>query len=214
MNPRDEIYARVERALASTTKRAESPYRSCDAVRTRLTSTQTDTWDLFAEQLSAVDGSPLVGFASIGPFLEAQQARFGYCDPALYQALKELDALAGITLHPELERERIDTYTFGITRASGGIAESGTVILTDADTSRRLGALAPWVHIAVLSPTHLYPDIGTALAHLPNDPSVIWATGPSKTADVEGILIKGAHGPGVQAVCLVEDRAWTGTAAG
>jgi L-lactate dehydrogenase complex protein LldG len=35
------------------------------------------------------------------------------------------------------------------------------------------------------------------------DPNVIWVTGPSKTADVEGILIEGVHGPGEQAVLLV-----------
>jgi L-lactate dehydrogenase complex protein LldG len=38
---------------------------------------------------------------------------------------------------------------------------------------------------------------------MPDDPNIIWVTGPSKTADVEGILIQGVHGPGVQACLLV-----------
>jgi len=32
---------------------------------------------------------------------------------------------------------------------------------------------------------------------------VIWCTGPSKTADVEGILIEGVHGPGQQIALVV-----------
>jgi hypothetical protein len=36
------------------------------------------------------------------------------------------------------------------------------------------------------------------------DPNVIWCTGPSKTADVEGILIEGVHGPGVQVALFVD----------
>ena len=42
-----------------------------------------------------------------------------------------------------------------------------------------------------------------AIAALPEDPNGIWVTGPSKTADVEGILIQGVHGPGIQGCLLV-----------
>ena len=38
---------------------------------------------------------------------------------------------------------------------------------------------------------------------LGNDPNTIWVTGPSKTADVEGILIEGVHGPGAQIALLL-----------
>jgi L-lactate dehydrogenase complex protein LldG len=73
----------------------------------------------------------------------------------------------------------------------------------DASTSRRLGALAPWAHVAVLERTRLHRTVPDALLAPDEDPNVIWVTGPSKTADVEGILIEGVHGPGEQAVLLV-----------
>jgi len=103
----------------------------------------------------------------------------------------------------EFDRTRVDDYQFGITRAAGAIAETGTVILSDSITSRRLGALTPWVHVAVLRREQIFIDTPAAIAALPADPNVIWCTGPSKTADVEGILIEGVHGPGVQAVLLL-----------
>ena len=43
-----------------------------------------------------------------------------------------------------------------------------------------------------------------AVAALGSDPNVIWCTGPSKTADVEGILIEGVHGPGAQIALIVD----------
>ena len=75
--------------------------------------------------------------------------------------------------------------------------------LSDRGTSSRLAALAPWVHVAVVKPDQIHPDISAALAALPADPNLVWVTGPSKTADVEGILIEGVHGPGIQAALLL-----------
>ena len=103
----------------------------------------------------------------------------------------------------EFDRERIDDYAFGITRAAAAIAESGTIVLNDATTSRRLAALAPWVHVAVVERSAIFASIPEAIATFGSDHNVIWCTGPSKSADVEGILIEGVHGPGVQIALIV-----------
>ena len=92
----------------------------------------------------------------------------------------------------------VDDYDFGITRGAAAIAESGTIVLNDATTSSRLAALAPWVHVAVVERAHIVADLSAAIAGLGDDRNVVWCTGASKTADVEGILIEGVHGPGVQ----------------
>jgi len=127
--------------------------------------------------------------------------RTGYCDPELMPAVGERLAAAGFAIDTAYERSRFDDYGFGITRAAGAIAETGTVILSDEETSDRLGALTPWVHVAVLDPGRLVRTVGDALSVLGDSVNTIWATGPSKTADVEGILIEGVHGPGEQ-ICL------------
>jgi L-lactate dehydrogenase complex protein LldG len=58
--------------------------------------------------------------------------------------------------------------------------------------------------VAVISRRDLLSDLTQAVAALGSDPNVIWCTGPSKTADVEGILIEGVHGPGVQIALFVD----------
>ena len=52
---------------------------------------------------------------------------------------------------------------------------------------------------------NLGPDAGlsNAIAAFGDSPNIIWCTGPSKTADVEGILIEGVHGPGEQIALLM-----------
>jgi L-lactate dehydrogenase complex protein LldG len=63
-----------------------------------------------------------------------------------------------------------------------------------------LAGLAVWVHIVCVPRSAIYRSIPDALAGMGFDPNIVWVTGPSKTADIEGILIEGVHGPGVQ-VC-------------
>ena len=66
-----------------------------------------------------------------------------------------------------------------------------------------LAALAPWIHVAVLEKSSIVRTIPEAIAAFDDSPNIIWLTGPSKTADVEGILIEGVHGPGEQIALLV-----------
>jgi L-lactate dehydrogenase complex protein LldG len=110
---------------------------------------------------------------------------------------------AGLVVETEYHRERYDEYQFGITRATGAIAESGTLIIDDFKTSHRLAALSPWVHIGVLKKDEIHRSIPEAIEAFGEAPNIIWCTGPSKTADVEGILIEGVHGPGEQVALLI-----------
>jgi len=164
----------------------------------------------FRERLEAAHGRLFTDAGALISWLAAQGARHGYCDPALAPIFSPIVAATrarpgapSLTLETELERARIDDYRFGITRAAGAIAETGTIIIDDAHTSRRLAALAPWIHVAVFAPAQIHAHVADAIAALGDDPNIIWCTGPSKTADVEGILIEGVHGPGEQIALVV-----------
>lgn len=161
-----------------------------------------DLWSLFAERLQAVNGTPLHGATALIEFLESADWHHGYCDPSIWKEIKNAFP-AHFVVETRFDRSRVDEYKFGITPADGAIAETGTIILSDSRTENRLAALAPWVHVAVIRREHIHLDVTSAIASLPTDPNVVWITGPSKTADVEGILIEGVHGPGVQVGLLL-----------
>lgn len=199
---REAIFSRVRGALAPLHQRAAMPEYSTELAVMRQLVAGRDLAELFAERLKRVNGLALTAPAAVAAHLRAGGWTHGYCDPALWPSLAP-DFGPEFKVETEFDRTRVDDYAFGITRAAGAIAETGTLILNDATTSRRLAALAPWIHVAVLERSQIFPDLPAAVAALGRDPNVIWVTGPSKTADVEGILIEGVHGPGQQIALVI-----------
>lgn len=200
---RNAILARVRSALAPLAQRAPLPDWSREIVVMRSARGAIDAWALFAERMRAVNGTPLTSVAELVALLERSGSLHGYCDPELWPTLASAFP-AKFKVEASYDRTRVDDFQFGITRAAGAIAETGTIILSDTTTSSRLAALTPWTHVAVLSRRDLFLDLPQAVDALGSDPNVIWCTGPSKTADIEGILIEGVHGPGVQVALLVD----------
>ena len=199
---REAILSRVRGALAPLRERAPLPQYDSEIAVMRKLIAGRDLAELFAERIKRVNGLAFTDIAALVAHLRANKWLRGYCDPAL---LPRLASQFGpdFTLEQDFDRKRVDDYAFGITRAAGAIAESGTIVLNDVTTSRRLAALAPWVHIAVVERGSIFADLPQAVAALGADTNVIWCTGPSKTADVEGILIEGVHGPGAQIALVV-----------
>jgi L-lactate dehydrogenase complex protein LldG len=97
----------------------------------------------------------------------------------------------------------------GISAASIGIADYGSVVLPARPDGSEPVSLFSDTHVAILRTSDIVPGIPEALARLGdefragNDTAII-ATGPSATADM-GSLVTGAHGPkGVHVVMLDE----------
>lgn len=200
---RATIFAKIATATAAMPVRAPLPDYDLSLTHSLPKLAGSDLWEIFCRNFQAVNGKPMESGAQLLAFLQSTRQLHGYCDPALYDSIGAPLAAAGLTVETTYDRTRYDDYQFGITRASGAIAESGSVIIDDERTSRRLAALAPWVHVAVLERAEIHRTIADALAALGDSPNIIWCTGPSKTADVEGILIEGVHGPGEQIALLV-----------
>ena len=83
----------------------------------------------------------------------------------------------------------------GLTLAELGVAETGSLLLKAGPGRRRLGSLAPPHHVAILDESKLVPDLEAAFGAL-DERTAVFITGPSRTADIEGVLVRGIHGPG------------------
>ncbi len=202
MNARDAILSRVNRSLSALPKRVLLPDWDDELIRMRNLRGDLDPLDLFRERFSILKGIVHSSASELAEWLQKHNRLHGYCDPALLQAMPGL-LESKLTIETTFDPTRVDDYDFGITLASGAIAETGTLIFDDRQTSRRLAALAPGSTSPHLDRTAIHPDLEAAVRALDTDPNIIFCTGPSKTADVEGILIEGVHGPGIQHAILM-----------
>lgn len=90
----------------------------------------------------------------------------------------------------------LDDVDLGIVRAALGVAETGSVLLTEAELQvEALGFLAQHL-LVLLDPSLVVPTLHDAYGHPAFTASryQIFMTGPSATADIEGVLIHGAQG--------------------
>jgi len=200
---RERIFGAISEALQGLAERAPYPDFDLEDLVALPRLGEDDREAAFRRNFEAVNGKVMPDWPAFRSFLASAGARRGVVDPLLMEVAK-----AGLGDAFELRSDWSDAemmeVDFGITRGSGAIAESGTVILKDRDTFRRLAALAPWIHLTLVPRQSLCRSVGEALEGFDDDPNIIFVTGPSKTADVEGILIEGVHGPGEQ-LCLFVD---------
>jgi len=97
----------------------------------------------------------------------------------------------------------------GVAIADLGVAETGTVIISAQKEISRLTTLLPPVSIILLTTDRILEDLADAVVKQPASDStsmVAWITGSSRTADIDGVLIRGAHGPKELHVILTDNK--------
>ena len=200
---RSQIFSKIRETTDHIAVKTAYPSYETSVMHSEVKLKELDLWHAFSQNFKAVNGRPMSSVQQLAEFLDGNNQRVGYCDPALFEIIGADLVAAGLKVETTYDRERYDDYQFGITRATGAIAESGSLILDDFKTTYLLAALSPWVHVGVLKKDEIHRTIPDAIAAFGDAPNIIWCTGPSKTADVEGILIEGVHGPGEQIALLI-----------
>jgi L-lactate dehydrogenase complex protein LldG len=113
---------------------------------------------------------------------------------------------SGITDREEL-RELCATVDVGITSVDYALADTGTLVILASPQEARMISLLPPAHIAVVPRARILTGLDELFSLLPNPAestsSMVLITGPSRTADIEQILVRGVHGPGLLSVVVV-----------
>jgi len=97
----------------------------------------------------------------------------------------------------------------GITGCEALVAQTGSILVSSATCGGRGLSILPHVHVVVATVDQIVATLGDALhaakeRHSGALPSMLsFITGPSRTGDIERILVLGAHGPKELIVILV-----------
>lgn len=140
-----------------------------------------DLWLEFEERLVSLGGQ-MVPFEMLPLLLQRDSGYFADED-----------------LAPILPRDRpipsdLWSAEVGVCLADLAIAETGGLLISAGPGRARLTSLAPAVNVVLVREDAIVSSPEIAFQHLPVSTSVV-VTGTSRTADIEGVLVRGVHGP-------------------
>jgi L-lactate dehydrogenase complex protein LldG len=96
---------------------------------------------------------------------------------------------------PNAGKHEMALCDLGITEADYLLAETGTLILRSSAEKPRAVSLLPRVHLAIVRPELLRPDLHQVFTEAKDSHYLVFITGPSRTSDIELIVTLGVHGP-------------------
>jgi len=129
------------------------------------------------------------------------------------------DTVAPIAARLGCETVRVDAGSFdknaleacdaGVTACEAAVSQTGSILVSSGTCGGRALSILPHVHVVVLPVACVTGTLGDAFdlireRHAGRLPSMLsFITGPSRTGDIERILVLGAHGPKELIVMLV-----------
>lgn len=200
MSARDRILHRVREALESRSPTPHPGAFGSWGLADPTPAAGADAAARFESAFSAAGGevARVSGLAGAAAWLEETAA--GFSSVVVGEGVAE-------DLRPRRPLAPADTAGLAVSRASGAAADSGTLILESSD-GRRAQLLAP-VHVVVLHEETIRWTLAQALGAVRDDlPSAVGLhSGPSKSADIGQVMVRGVHGPGRVIALVIGDDA-------
>lgn len=149
-----------------------------------------------------LDDAELV--AGLINILQSKEWTKVYCTE---KKLQKLFAIGSFPLDPE---QILKDSQVSITSCECLVARTGTIVMSAAQQNGRTASVYAPIHICIAYSNQLVYDLRDALQLVKEKyqqklPSLItFASGPSRTADIEKTLVVGVHGPGEVYVLMVD----------
>jgi len=201
---KEKILKKIRQALSNP---VPLPFPESEGIHSVFTTSTEDPTVVFAEEFTRLQG------------------KFAYCpdEDNLREQLLQLfrernftkiwfadERINGYLQNSIDNHADLSTSDASVTLCESLVARTGTIVLSSALQHGRTGSVYAPIHICVAFTSQLVYDIGDALVaakekYNNNLPSVIsFASGPSRTADIEKTLVTGVHGPKEVYCFLVE----------
>jgi L-lactate utilization protein LutC len=118
-------------------------------------------------------------------------------------------AAAGIEVRAweQMTLDELYEVDASVTDVTYAVAETGSLVIKSSPAHGRALSLVPLVHVAIVEPRNCIADLLDLMEILGREGAgnnVTIVTGPSKTADIEGALVVGVHGPGEVQVFVLQ----------
>jgi L-lactate dehydrogenase complex protein LldG len=206
VSARDEVLARVRRALGDAERTPESPPPSRVRADDR---SHADVLDLFAERVA--DYRATVVRCAEDEVAGAIASALSGAGSVLVPDGFPTDGLAGgepaggrRVEDTALTAAALDRVDAVVSTAAVGIAATGTIVLDHGPgQGRRALSLVPDLHVCVVRSAQVVADVPAAVAALDPARPQTWVSGPSATSDIELDRVEGVHGPRTLHVILV-----------
>ncbi|MFZ2087283.1 MAG: LUD domain-containing protein [Desulfobaccales bacterium] len=202
---KNELWGKTILATShETNKLPESAIRTAASPEAGVLGFQPDFTSRMAEAGTIM--IQLEGAASLARYLHETSRGEIWLEnhPWLLQAAQELNALGGqARLATEAWAPEADT---AVTLGLGVIPELGSVLVAAETQPAALLPLRARRHLVLTPPDRVSLTVQEALELVQKQPHslVTWLTGPTRTADIEKILVLGAQGPAEMTVVLYQ----------
>ena len=215
MSDRNAILRRIRRALAvpgNTRAAADAgTLRPVEAVRSSLLpggATEAELVARFADRCRELRADFVLvgGVERLPEALLALSEREGFRRVATHRS--ELTGVACRALHASVlhtdggyDKHELERADAGITACDALVAQTGSVLVSSRSTGGRGLSVLPPHHVVLARREQLVPDLFAAFElvkrrYAGDFPSMLsFITGPSRTGDIERVLVLGAHGP-------------------
>jgi L-lactate dehydrogenase complex protein LldG len=214
MNAREQILDDVRRALG---RAISTPPAPLPAALLRIPHMDHKQYSaLFGQSLEKLAGKFLFvsdkasALSAVRDLLQGKRAvasNAPYLEACGITGLSEVQS--GFTDRAAL-REACATADAGITSVDYALAATGTFVMLSSPKEARLISLLPPMHVAVFPQSKIIANLDQLLSLVPKPAaetsSMVLITGPSRTADIEQILVRGVHGPGEVYAIVVQDE--------
>lgn len=207
MSARDEILARVRRALGSSPVAPEVPRGYHQAGAPRDGDAVARFCERAAEYTATVTRCGHEALASVlGERARAHGVRRLACPAGGGWRVGGVEVVVD---DPPLEPRALDDLGAVVTGSALAIADTGTVVLDGGPASgRRALSLVPDVHLCVVRAEAVVWSVPDAVAALAGSGAhrrpVTFISGPSATSDIELQRVEGVHGPRRLEIVVVE----------